>query len=346
MVNGKNIMTLPIILGIETSCDETSIAVVQGQKVLSHVTASQIQQHQAFGGVFPELASRLHTENIGYVLNTAMQEAKLDYAALSAVAVTRGPGLIGALHIGLQAAKVIAAFHQLPLIAVHHHAAHLEAAEFTQPILYPALGLIVSGGHTELVYMKAPRQYMLLGQTQDDAVGESYDKVARMMGLGYPCGPILDQLAAQGQAHYTLPTPKAEGRFDFSYSGLKTAVHTLIQKETQAKRPVHQANLAFAFQTIIIQTLVTQVKAAMQAYPVASVVIGGGVSLNRGLRSAFSDLSSQSGIPFIFPPAWACTDNAAMIALLGGRLFQSGQIATLSIGVDPSWDILASNQTE
>jgi len=334
----------PIILGIETSCDETSFALLQGEKVLSHVTASQIQQHQSFGGVFPELASRLHTENIGYVMMTAFQDAKIHPSQVSAVAVTRGPGLIGALHIGLQAGKVIAGLYNIPLIGVHHHAAHLEAARFTQPIQYPALGLIVSGGHTELVYMKAPLHYQLIGQTQDDAVGESYDKVARMMGLGYPGGPLLDQLSQQGQPQYQLPTPKPTGTFDFSYSGLKTAVATLIQKETRLGRPLVHANLAFAFQTIVVASLVDKLSLALVAYPVASVVVGGGVSLNQTLRKELQLLAKTKAIPIILPPAWACTDNAAMIALLGGVMVKANQVSPMHIGVDPSWEIASSSQ--
>jgi N6-L-threonylcarbamoyladenine synthase len=336
--------TSPIILGIETSCDETSIAILQGQTVLSHVTSSQIQQHQSFGGVFPELASRLHTENIGYVLTTALKEAKCQGEQLDAIAVTRGPGLIGALHIGLQTAKVLAAYYRIPLLGVHHHAAHLHAGNFTRPIQYPALGLVVSGGHTELVYMTAPLQYTLLGQTQDDAIGESYDKVARMMGLGYPGGPILDQLAQAGNPMYDLPMPKAHGPYDFSYSGLKTAVHTLIQKHQQLGQHLHPANLAYAFQTIVVQTLIDKLTLALKQYPVASVVIGGGVSLNKSLRAACQQLAQTSRIPFIFPPAWACTDNAAMIALLGQTMFAQQRLSPLSIGVDPSWEIVASSQ--
>ncbi|MEY3431556.1 MAG: hypothetical protein RIS53_454 [Bacillota bacterium] len=337
-------MTHPYILGIETSCDETSIAVVSNTKVLSHVTASQIKQHEAFGGVFPELASRLHTENIGYVLQTAIKESNISLKSISAIAVTRGPGLIGALHIGLQTAKVLAASLNIPLIGVHHHAAHLEAARFIQPILYPALGLIVSGGHTELVYMPGPLRYELIGQTQDDAIGESYDKVARMMGLGYPGGPIIDQLAQSGTSQYKLPLPKATGAFDFSYSGLKTAVQSLIQKEHQAKRVINQHNLAFDFQKLVIQTLIDKLQLALKTYPVKSVIIGGGVSLNRELRKQANQLSQQTNIPFIFPPTWACTDNGAMIALLGGEMLKAGMIDSLSLGVDPSWEIQASSQ--
>lgn len=337
-------MTKRFVLGIETSCDETSIAMVSGTKVLSHVTASQIKQHEAFGGVFPELASRLHTENIGYVLQTALKQSKLTFNDLSAIAVTRGPGLIGALHIGLQSAKMLAARLNIPLIGVHHHAAHLEAARFIQPILYPALGLIVSGGHTELVYMPGPLQYELIGQTQDDAVGESYDKVARMMGLSYPGGPILDELAQTGTSQYTLPLPKAVGTFDFSYSGLKTAVQNLIHKEQQAKRVIHQHNLAYDFQRLVIQTLIEKLQLALKTYPVKSVIIGGGVSLNRELRKQASILSQQNHIPFIFPPTWACTDNGAMIALLGEEMLNAGMMASLEIGVDPSWEIEASSR--
>lgn len=332
------------ILGIETSCDETSIAIVSGTNVLSHVTASQIKQHEAFGGVFPELASRLHTENIGYVLQTALKESKLTFKDLSGIAVTRGPGLIGALHIGLQSAKMLAARLNIPLIGVHHHAAHLEAARFIQPILYPALGLIVSGGHTELVYMPRPLQYELIGQTQDDAVGESYDKVARMMGLGYPGGPVIDQLAQKGTTQYPLPLPKAIGTFDFSYSGLKTAVQSLIQKEQQAKRSINHHNLAFDFQRMVIQTLIDKLHLALKTYQVKSVIIGGGVSLNRELRKQASILSQQMNIPFIFPPTWACTDNGAMIALLGEEMLKAGMVARMDIGVDPSWEIQASSR--
>jgi N6-L-threonylcarbamoyladenine synthase len=333
----------PIVLGIETSCDETSIAIVAGKDVLSHITASQIEQHQGFGGVFPELASRLHTENIGYVLQTALAKAKIHPSQLSAIAFTRGPGLIGALHIGLQAAKVLAARYQLPLIGVHHHAAHLLAGDFKEPIRYPALGLVVSGGHTELVYMVAPLHFKLLGQTQDDAVGESFDKVARMMGLGYPGGPLIDQLATQGKPEYHLPTPKAEGMYDFSYSGLKTAVHSLIQKASQTGQPLHHANLAYAFQEVVISTLVNKVRLALDHHPVKSVVIGGGVSMNSALRKSMQILQDQYAIPFIFPPAWACTDNGAMIAYVGGLKFQAGHQDDATIGVDPSWEIVASN---
>lgn len=332
------------ILGIETSCDETSIAIVSGTNVLSHVTASQIKQHEAFGGVFPELASRLHTENIGYVLQTALKESQLSFKDLSGIAVTRGPGLIGALHIGLQSAKMLAARLNIPLMGVHHHAAHLEAARFIQPILYPALGLIVSGGHTELVYMPRPLQYELIGQTQDDAIGESYDKVARMMGLTYPGGPVIDQLAQTGTTQYALPLPKAIGTFDFSYSGLKTAVQSLIQKEQQAKRSINQHNLAFDFQRLVMQTLIDKLQLALKTYQVKSVIIGGGVSLNRELRKQASILSKQTNIPFIFPPTWACTDNGAMIALLGAEMFKAGMVASLDMGVDPSWEIQASSR--
>jgi len=204
--------------------------------------------------------------------------------------------------------------------------------------------LIVSGGHTELVYMKAPLHYQLIGQTQDDAVGESYDKVARMMGLGYPGGPLLDQLSQQGQPQYGLPSPKPTGTFDFSYSGLKTAVATLIQKETRLGRPIVLPNLAFAFQTIVVASLVDKLSLALAAYPVASVVVGGGVSLNQTLRKELHELAKVKAIPIIFPPAWACTDNAAMVALLGGVMFKANQVSPMHVGVDPAWEIASSSQ--
>lgn len=330
---------MKLILGIETSCDETSMAILQDDQVLSHVTASQINQHQAFGGVYPELASRLHTENLGYVLKATFLEAKVKPEDLSAIAVTRGPGLIGALHIGLQTAKVLASYLSIPLIGVHHHAAHLEAVRFHQPIRYPALGLIVSGGHTELVYMKAPLSYELIGQTQDDAVGESYDKVARMLGLGYPGGPLLDQLAQRGKPGYELPYPKTVGRFDVSFSGLKTAVASLIYKEQQQGRIMDHANLAYAFQKVVITTLIERLTLALDHYVVQSVVIGGGVSLNSALRKACAELEEKRGIPMLFPPSWACTDNGAMIALLGGTMMDHQVFSPMTIGVDPSWEL-------
>jgi N6-L-threonylcarbamoyladenine synthase len=334
------------ILGIETSCDETSMAIVDGIKLMAHVTASQIQQHQVFGGVFPELASRLHTEHISLIFQQTLKQAQLKPRDLAAVAVTRGPGLIGALHIGLQAAKTIAAYHHIPLIAVHHHAAHLEAIRFIEPIQYPAVGLIVSGGHTQLVYMPKPFVYELLGQTQDDAVGESYDKVARMLNLGYPGGPIVDQLAQAGQPRYLLPTPKTTQPFDFSFSGLKTAVSQLIRQQTQLGVTIETKDLAYAFQKVIIDTLVEKTIFAAKVKQVKHIVVGGGVSLNQSLRQQLKLVGELAGFAIQFPPAWACTDNGAMIALLGSSLFLNHRLAGLEIGVNPNWSLIDFSQNK
>jgi N6-L-threonylcarbamoyladenine synthase len=327
------------VLGIETSCDETSMAIVDGDHLVAHITASQIQQHQRFGGVFPELASRLHTEQISLIFTETLSQAGLKASDLSAVAVTRGPGLIGALHIGLQAAKTIAAFHQIPLLAVHHHAAHLEAIRFTTPIVYPAIGLIVSGGHTQLVYLPKPLVYELLGQTQDDAVGESYDKVARMLGLGYPGGPIIERLALTGQPHYRLPSPATQAPFDFSFSGLKTAVAQLIRQETNQGQVIQHSDLAYAFQKVIIDTLVDKTIAAAKRYSVQHILVGGGVALNQTLRKQLTAASFAQGMTVAFPLPWACTDNAAMIALLGSSLLAQQRTVGLEIGVDPNWSL-------
>ena len=327
------------ILGIETSCDETSVAIYDGHNVLSHVTHSQIDKHITFGGVLPELASRLHLEFITLVIDKALKDAGLTMDEISAFAVTRGPGLIGALHIGLLAAKTLSFLYQKPLIPVHHLAAHIEAGHFVKPLEYPYLALLVSGGHTELIEVNGPQSYVIIGQTRDDAVGESYDKVARMLDLPYPGGPHLDQLAQKGQPLYPLPTPLRYEGFDFSYSGLKTHTFHLIERLKNQHNPYRVEDIAASFQKVAIEVLFEKAIKAFREKTYHHLVIGGGVSANAYLRSLALSYKEQFHIDIVIPPLWACTDNGAMIALLGYKLWTLGIKGSLNLAPDPQWSI-------
>jgi N6-L-threonylcarbamoyladenine synthase len=328
-----------IVLGIESSCDETSVAIYDGVSILSHVTHSQIANHQTFGGVLPELASRLHIEYITKVIEKALNDANLTLERIDAFAVTKGPGLIGSLHIGILAAKTLALMYDKPLISVHHLAAHLEAGNFVKPLQYPYLSLLVSGGHTELIEVNGINNYSIIGRTRDDAVGESYDKVARMLDIGYPGGPTLDRLANLGQPIYALPTPLKHEGLDFSYSGLKTHVFHLIASLKGKQISFTVEDVAASFQKVAIDILFDKALKAFHLKPYHHLVIGGGVSANSYLRRQALRLKESALIDVIIPPMWACTDNGAMIALLGHKLFLEGIYASLDIGADPQWSI-------
>jgi N6-L-threonylcarbamoyladenine synthase len=328
-----------IVLGIETSCDETSVAIYDGVSILSHITHTQISDHQAFGGVLPELASRLHIEYITKVIEKALDEAKLTLEEIDAFAVTRGPGLIGSLHIGILAAKTLSFIYGKPLISVHHLAAHIEAGNFAKPLQYPYLSLLVSGGHTELIEVNGINNYVIIGRTRDDAVGESYDKVARMLDIGYPGGPTLDRLASVGQPIYPLPTPLKHEGLDFSYSGLKTHVFHLIASLKDKESSFKVEDVAASFQKVAIDVLFEKALKAFYLKPYHHLVIGGGVSANSYLRSKVAHLKEISSIDIVIPPLWACTDNGAMIALLGHKLLNQGLYSSLDVGADPQWSI-------
>jgi N6-L-threonylcarbamoyladenine synthase len=328
-----------LILAIETSCDETSIAILQDRQLLSHVTFSQIAQHQKYRGVMPELASRLHTETITVVLEEALASANKKLEDMDAFAVTSGPGLLGALHIGLQFAKTLSLIFNKPLIPVHHLAAHIEAGRFIKPLLYPYLALLVSGGHTELVDVQAPLSYKIIGQTRDDAVGESYDKVARMLDLGYPGGPLMDQLAQNGTPRFALPSPLKDKGYDFSFSGLKTSVSLLIQKLQKENSMIAKEDIAASFQHVAIQSLIDKTFQAVQTLGYQQLVIGGGVSANSLLRKLALKKGDELKVDVVIPPLWACTDNAAMIGLLAFTMFEQGQFASLQLKANPQWSI-------
>ena len=300
------------ICAIETSCDETAVAIIEdGKKVLSNIVSSQINTHAAFGGVIPEVASRIHIENISIVLEEAIKTANLQIEDIDAFAITQGPGLIGSLHVGLIAAKTLAWFYNKPLIPIHHITGHIYANQFVDDLQYPLLALVVSGGHTELVLLKEEYNFEILGSTQDDAIGEAYDKVARVMGLPYPGGPHIDRLAKEGKKNYKLPKVKTQNPLDFSFSGLKSAVLQLIQKN---KEELNHADLSYAFQEAALNEIIDKTKMALSQYDVEHFVLAGGVAANSRLRERVLELNH--GFPTLkitIPPMWCCTDNAAMI---------------------------------
>ncbi|MBO9542186.1 tRNA (adenosine(37)-N6)-threonylcarbamoyltransferase complex transferase subunit TsaD [bacterium] len=323
------------ILAVETSCDETSVAVVKdGAEVLSNIIASQIDLHQLYGGVVPEVASRAHMEAIGATLETALTEANVAWSDVDAVATTFGPGLQGALLVGLMAAKGAAWARGIPLVGVHHLAAHIWANKMAHPDLpLPFLCLLVSGGHTSLVRVDGPEQFTTLGETRDDAAGEAYDKTARLLGLGYPGGPVIDKLAKEGNpSAYDFPRAWLDGAPDFSFSGLKTAVSRLLEKSNAAGMPISIPDVCASFQRAVVDVLVTKTIQAAEREGIEAIAVAGGVAANRELRERLSAEAEKRGWRFVAPPMSLCTDNAAMIAGLGYELFKRGRLSGMDLG--------------
>ncbi|MFJ8247869.1 tRNA (adenosine(37)-N6)-threonylcarbamoyltransferase complex transferase subunit TsaD [Peribacillus asahii] len=332
-----------IILGIETSCDETAAAVIKnGTDILSNVVASQIESHKRFGGVVPEIASRHHVEQITIVIEEALQQANITYEDIDAIAVTEGPGLVGALLIGVNAAKAIAFAHGIPLVGVHHIAGHIYANRLIQEIQYPALSLVVSGGHTELVLLKESGSFQVIGETRDDAAGEAYDKVARTLNLPYPGGPHIDRLAHEGTPSIKLPRAWLEGSYDFSFSGLKSAVINTLHNAEQRGEEIKPEDLAASFQQSVIEVLVTKTISAAKEYGVKQLLLAGGVAANKGLRAALTEAFKEvPEVELIIPPLSLCTDNAAMIGAAGSILFEKGKRSNLALNGNPGLDIEA-----
>lgn len=327
------------ILGIESSCDETSIAIIKDGELLSNVVATQIKMHQKFGGVMPELASRLHCENVLYVLDEALTKANITLDEIDAFAFTRGPGLIGALHIGMQVAKTLAMLYNKPLIPVHHLAAHIYANEYVKPLQFPLLSIVVSGGNTEFVYMKESMEFEIIGETKDDAIGECFDKVARTVGLPYPGGIPIDRLSKEGKHTYKLPTPLHDDSLDFSYSGLKTAVINLVNNEKLRGHEINVPDLCKSFQDVAISMIMDRLDRALKRYDIKQVVLAGGVSANSYLREKMHERLDGTDVDLIVPPIWCTTDNAAMIAKLATHLYEKKIFADLTISCDPNWRI-------
>ncbi|MEH7815820.1 tRNA (adenosine(37)-N6)-threonylcarbamoyltransferase complex transferase subunit TsaD [Bacillus velezensis] len=330
------------VLGIETSCDETAASVVKnGNEIISNVVASQIESHKRFGGVVPEIASRHHVEQITLVIEEALSKAEMGFDDLDAIAVTEGPGLVGALLIGVNAAKALSFAHQIPLVGVHHIAGHIYANRLIGELQFPALALVVSGGHTELVYMKEHGSFEVIGETLDDAAGEAYDKVARTMGLPYPGGPQIDKLAAVGTD--SIPLPRAwleEGSYNFSFSGLKSAVINTLHNASQKNEVIPPEDLAASFQQSVIDVLTAKTSKAAKEYGVKQVLLAGGVAANKGLRAALQQEFIHSGDPeLIIPPLSLCTDNAAMIAAAGTVAFEKGIRGSYDMNGQPGLEL-------
>ena len=329
-----------IILAIESSCDETSIAILKNDnELLANVISTQIAVHQKYGGVMPEIASRLHVENIGVVLKEALEQAKITMEEVSAIAVTSGPGLIGALHVGLQCAKTLALMYNKPLIPVHHLAGHIYANEYVSPLKFPCLAIIVSGGNTELVIMDKHLSFNIIGETRDDAIGEAFDKVARVVGLPYPGGVSIDRLSKEGKYTYKLPRPLNDHSYDYSYSGIKTAVINLVNNLKQKGQEVNVPDLAHSFQKTAVDLLLNKALPAIDEFNCVQVVLAGGVSANSYLREQIVERLKDKEVEVIIPPLWCTTDNAAMIAKVGSYLYDEKVFADLSLSANPCWKL-------
>lgn len=320
------------ILGIESSCDETSASIVlNGREEIATVISSQIDIHKNYGGVVPEIASRQHVKNITIVLEECLEKANMTMEQIDAIAITYGPGLIGSLLIGLEAAKTLAFIYNKPLIPVHHIAGHIYANSLVKELTFPLLAVVVSGGHTELIEMPAHYKFNKLGGTLDDAIGECYDKVARVIGLEYPGGPKIDKLAKIGKETYRLPIPLQDDSYNFSFSGLKSAVINLVHNEEQRGNEIRKEDLATSFQKVAAESITNKVKKAIVDKNIKTVIVAGGVAANQGLRDSMSKLSSELNVELSIPPMKYCTDNATMIAAAGYYAYLDGRRADLTL---------------
>lgn len=330
-----------LILAIETSCDETSAAVVEdGCRIRSNIIASQIDSHKRFGGVVPEIASRHHVEFITVIVEDALAEAGVSYDELDAVAVTYGPGLVGALLIGVHAAKAIALAHNLPLIPVNHMAGHIYSNCFQSNFKFPLLALTVSGGHTELVYMEDDHTYEVIGETRDDAAGEAYDKVGRVLGVPYPGGKHIDEMASQGEDTFDFPRAMLHDEtYDFSFSGLKSAFINTVHNADQRGEALNQNDLAASFQAAVIDVLVEKTIRAAKEKEVKQLLLSGGVAANTGLRDTLQAAvtSGLPGVELLIPPLSLCGDNAAMIGAAAYAQYKadSHDVADMSLNAKP-----------
>ena len=330
------------ILAIESSCDETAVAIIKNAKeIVANVVATQIDVHKDFGGVIPEVASRIHVENISMVIEEALKKANMDVADMDAIAVTQGPGLVGSLHVGVQAAKTLAWAYDKPLVPVHHIAGHIYANQLITELAFPLLALVVSGGHTELVYMKDEWSFEILGTTQDDAIGEAGDKVGRVLGLPYPGGVYVDKIAKDGKAIYTLAKPKTENELDFSFSGLKSSVLQFIDRCKRINETFLPEDLAASYQETAFEALLERARKALELYHPKQMLLAGGVAANSCLRKKISEDMAKAypEVTFIIPPLSCCTDNAAMIGVAGTIAYQHGERGDFALTADPGMEL-------
>lgn len=332
-------MSNTLILAIESSCDETSAAVIKnGSEILSNIVASQVKSHMRFGGVVPEIASRHHVEQITQIIETALLEASVDIEEMDAISVTEGPGLVGSLLIGVSAAKALAYAHNKPLIATNHIAGHIYANQLIEPLTFPLMALVVSGGHTELIFMPEDGVFEIVGETRDDAAGEAYDKIGRVLGLPYPGGKVMDEMAHQGKDSFNFPRAMInEDNYDFSFSGLKSAVINTIHNARQKGDDLDPYDVAASFQTAVVDVLVTKTIRAAKEYKVKQLLLAGGVAANKGLRQALSTAveSELSGVELIIPPLSLCGDNAAMIGAAAYTQYKAEEFAALDLNARP-----------
>ena len=325
------------ILAIESSCDETSMAIIRNGCECVHLTVlTQMDTHAEFGGVVPEIASRMHTENVTMVLEETLNKANMTMDDIDAIAVTYAPGLLGSLLVGVEFAKTISFVYKKPLIAVNHIAGHIYANNLEKPMQFPLLALVVSGGHTDLILMKGDYQFEHIGGTLDDAIGECYDKVARVIGLGYPGGPKVEKAALEGEHTYDLPMPMNDDSFNMSFSGLKSNIINLVHNEKQRGNEIINNDLARSFQDVAIDQLCRKTELAIKKYDIKNMIIAGGVSANKYLRQEIKKVTDKYGVDLSVPSFVYCTDNAAMIGAAAYPLYLKGEFADLTLNATSS----------
>ena len=323
------------ILAIESSCDETSASIIKNGNIeIGTVVLSQMDTHKKYGGVVPEIASRMHIENITLVLQELLDKTNMTIDEINAIGVTNGPGLIGSLLIGLQTAKTLAFIHKKPLIPVNHIQGHIYANRLVGDFKFPLISLTISGGHTDIIYMDKDYSFKKLGSTRDDAVGETYDKVARIMNIPYPGGPLVDELAIVGNNTYSLPIPLDDDSYDFSFSGLKTAVKNLYNNTPN----IIKEDLCSSFQEVVVKIITKKTMKAVEEYNVKQLLISGGVAANSGIRNKFKELCDEKGIELLIPPIKYCTDNAAMIGCAAYYAYNNDVLSDASISVFSTTD--------
>ena len=325
-------MTNTYILGIESSCDETSVSIVRnGYDEIATVVLSQMDTHANYGGVVPEIASRMHVESITLVIEECLKKAKMSMDEIDAIAVTYGPGLIGCLLIGTTVASTLSYIYNKPLIPVHHIAGHIYANNIGKQLTFPLIALVVSGGHTELVLMKEDYSFEKIGGTLDDAVGEAYDKVARVLNLPYPGGPLVDKLSYEGEDNYSLPLPLDDNSYNFSFSGIKSAVINVSHNLKQRGEELNKADMACSFQKKVVEILTKKTLRALKKYNVHNLLVAGGVAANSGLREALKEMCIKNDIDLSIPDIKYCTDNACMIASAGYYAYKTGHISDFAL---------------
>lgn len=328
------------ILGIESSCDETSCSIVKnGCEEINTVILSQIDIHTLYGGVVPEIASRNHVKDITFVINKCLTESGFTMDDIDAVAVTYGPGLIGSLLVGIEAAKTLAYTNNKPLIAVHHIAGHIYANRLETKLKFPLISLVISGGHTEIIYMKEDYSFEKIGGTLDDSVGEAYDKVARVIDVPYPGGPIIDKYAKIGKCTYKLPLPMDDDSYNFSFSGIKSAVINLVHNEKQRGNEINKYDLSASFQDAVVSILTKKTMRAVKEYNVKQLLVAGGVSANSGIRDKLKELCEKENVELVVPKIKYCTDNAAMIASAAYYMYKDKKFSSLDLRIKPTDDL-------